>query len=208
MATGSVTADFWRWRARWATTAVDAGDQRLRARRRRRRGFASVPTATTCSGRYRVGHGVGFTVDRCRNCEGAWLDGGEWEALRLRNLHDDLPRIFDDEWQRAVKREVQEQTTEENFRRRLGDADYAGAGAAHLARSRIRSAASCSPTSSSSTGGTSARDTAHHSGALSGSRRGCSVVLRAGARLAPARAIGTPCWCSCSPNRTPRCSRR
>lgn len=116
-------ADFWRWRALVgdmpevavsdaARTAPEAGGLRL------------CPDCDHVLGRYKVGHGIGFTVDRCRNCEGAWLDGGEWEALRVRNLHDDLPRIFDDEWQRAVKKEVQELTTEESFRRRLGDADY------------------------------------------------------------------------------------
>jgi Zn-finger nucleic acid-binding protein len=102
------STDFWRWRAiageNLPETPAPAG--------------ALTPPE---AGRYKVGHGVGFTVDRCRHCEGAWLDGGEWEALRLRNLHDDLPQIFDDAWQRAVKREVQELTSEESFRRRLGD---------------------------------------------------------------------------------------
>ena len=118
------SAEFWRWRAvageniaetpasETARTAPEAGGLRV------------CPDCHHVLGRYKVGHGVGFTVDRCRNCEGAWLDGGEWEALRVRNLHDDLPRIFEDEWQRAVKREVAAHTTEESFRRRLGDEDY------------------------------------------------------------------------------------
>jgi Zn-finger nucleic acid-binding protein len=118
------STDFWRWRAiagenlpetpapTGTLTPPEAGGLRL------------CPDCNHVLGRYKVGHGVGFTVDRCRHCEGAWLDGGEWEALRVRNLHDDLPQIFDDEWQRAVKREVQELTTEESFRRRLGDDTY------------------------------------------------------------------------------------
>jgi Zn-finger nucleic acid-binding protein len=119
-------ADFWRWRAKVGnlpeTPAIEPARMAPEAA-----GLRLCPDCHHVLGRYIVGHGVGFTVDRCRNCEGAWLDGGEWEALRARNLHDDLPRIFDDEWQRAVKREVQEQATEDRFRRRLGDADYARA---------------------------------------------------------------------------------
>jgi Zn-finger nucleic acid-binding protein len=118
------SADYWRWRA-IAGDNLPAQPAAAEARAATEAsGLRLCPDCSHVMGRYKVGHGVGFTVDRCRNCEGAWLDGGEWEALRVRNLHDDLPRIFDDEWQRAVKREVQEQTTEESFRRRLGDDDY------------------------------------------------------------------------------------
>src|SRR4051794_30177953 len=31
--------------------------------------------------RYQVGHGVGFSIDRCGNCNGIWLDTREWETL-------------------------------------------------------------------------------------------------------------------------------
>jgi len=118
-------ADFWRWRAQVGHNTPETPVSEPPARTApEAAGLRLCPDCHHVLGRYKVGHGIGFTVDRCRNCDGAWLDGGEWEALRVRSLHDDLPRIFDDEWQRAVKREVQEQTTEENFRRRLGDADY------------------------------------------------------------------------------------
>lgn len=117
-------ADYWKWRAYQPqnlpivpaedgpSTAPESGGLRV------------CPDCDHVLARYQVGHGVMFTVDRCRHCEGAWLDGGEWDALRARNLHDDLPLIFAETWQRAARREVQEQAAEENFRRRLGDDDY------------------------------------------------------------------------------------
>ena len=40
--------------------------------------------------KYLVGHGFSFTIDHCGGCKGVWLDRNEWEALKERNLHDDL----------------------------------------------------------------------------------------------------------------------
>ena len=36
--------------------------------------------------KYKVGHNIPFTVDRCGNCAGIWLDKNEWETLKSRNL--------------------------------------------------------------------------------------------------------------------------
>lgn len=120
------SADYWRWRALHGPnlpevaapvppTAVETA------------GLHLCPDCGYVLGRFRVGHGLPFHVERCRNCEGAWLDGGEWDALKARNLHDDLPLMFDDAWQREVRAQASAQATEESFRRRLGDADYARA---------------------------------------------------------------------------------
>ena len=122
-------ADFWRWRANLGGPIPEAPAPVTDP-------VANEPGATETTSlricpdcdfilaRYKVGRGVPFTVDRCRNCDGAWLDGGEWDTLRARGLHDDLPLIFDDAWQRSVRREARAQATEDSFRRRLGDADY------------------------------------------------------------------------------------
>ncbi len=118
------STDFWRWRAIAGANLPETPPSGGPLSPPEAGGLRLCPDCHHVLGRYRIGHGVGFTVDRCRNCEGAWLDGGEWDALRARNLHDDLPQIFDEEWQRAVKREVQDQAIEDSFRRRLGDADY------------------------------------------------------------------------------------
>jgi hypothetical protein len=49
--------------------------------------------------KYKVGHGFRFTIDRSLT-GGAWLDAGEWEALRGRNFRDEIHFIFTDPWQR------------------------------------------------------------------------------------------------------------
>lgn len=115
------SADYWKWRAHHPEepSAPSAEEQLPTAPEGA--GIRRCPDCNYVLAKARVGHGIRFTVERCRNCEGAWLDGGEWEALKARRLHDDLHQIFDDVWQRAIKREEQERSTEDSFRRRLGD---------------------------------------------------------------------------------------
>ena len=55
--------------------------------------------------RFKVGHGLQFSLDHCSNCNGVWFDKNEWKALVDRNLHDELPRIFSTEWQRHIRKE-------------------------------------------------------------------------------------------------------
>lgn len=120
------SVDYWKWRAQHPENlpelppgdppvplAPDSG------------GLRCCPDCEYVMARMRIGHGVPFAVDRCRNCEGAWLDGGEWEALKARQLHDDLHLVFDEAWQRAIRFEEQAMRTEESFKRRLGDDIYA-----------------------------------------------------------------------------------
>ena len=55
--------------------------------------------------RYKIGHGLGFSVDQCAGCNGVWLDSKEWDALKSRNLHDDINLIFTEPWQSAARKE-------------------------------------------------------------------------------------------------------
>lgn len=119
------SGDYWKWRAQrpGSLPELPPGND-VSALVPETGGLRRCPDCDYILARVRVGHGVPFTVDRCRNCEGAWLDGGEWEALKARQLHDDLYHIFDDAWQRSIKREESVRITEESFRRRLGDEWY------------------------------------------------------------------------------------
>ena len=75
--------------------------------------------------RYRVGHGIPFTLDQCNQCNGVWLDAAEWETLEARGLHDDLHDMFGPGWQHGVRTEEQRRLTEVQFTRQLGEADFA-----------------------------------------------------------------------------------
>jgi len=76
-------------------------------------------------GRYEVGHDLSFVLDHCAHCGGIWFDGGEWEALKARNLHDDVQAIFSDVWQAKIRHEAQAERHEQNLRALLGEEDLA-----------------------------------------------------------------------------------
>lgn len=72
---------------------------------------------------YRVGNGLSFSIDYCSACSGTWLDHGEWDALKARNLHGSLRDIVATSWQAAVRRADAQDGIEQTCKRLLG-ADY------------------------------------------------------------------------------------
>lgn len=74
--------------------------------------------------KYLVGRGLPFTVDHCDGCKGIWLDRNEWEALKKRNLHDDLNTMFTSFWQTGARREQRKKHMEEIYLDRFGAEDY------------------------------------------------------------------------------------
>ncbi len=75
--------------------------------------------------KYLAGRGLSFTVDHCHGCKGIWLDGNEWEALRKRNLHDDLNLMFTSFWQTEATRIERKKKMEQIYVSRFGLDDYA-----------------------------------------------------------------------------------
>jgi Zn-finger nucleic acid-binding protein len=74
--------------------------------------------------RYRVGHGLDFSIDRCGACGGLWFDQNEWEILKLRNLHDDVHLIFSAAWQLRAAREEEVQRRRDRLLKQLGAEDF------------------------------------------------------------------------------------
>jgi len=83
------------------------------------------PTCAYILGRYRVGPDVPFTIDRCHNCGGIWLDAHEWDVLKAARLHERLLAIFTTEWQQDIRRREADEKEEAWRRRVLGDDGYA-----------------------------------------------------------------------------------
>lgn len=118
-------ADYWRWRADKGTGAPEKSPGRSTTAAKEATGLRRCPDDGQPLSRYRVGKGIAFTLERCGNCEGVWLDGNEWEVLRRRGLHDDLHRVFTDDWQREAGRTEKQQQAEAALMRALTPADYA-----------------------------------------------------------------------------------
>lgn len=87
-------------------------------------GLKLCPECNQALYKYRVGHGVEFTVDQCSNCNGMWFDGNEWEILKSRNIHDEIHMIFSESWQRNIRKDETQKAIQEMWRERLGEADF------------------------------------------------------------------------------------
>ena len=74
--------------------------------------------------KYLVGHGFSFTLDHCQGCKGIWLDRNEWEALKARNLHDDVNSMLTAFWQDEAQKEVRKKRMEKIYIGRFGADDY------------------------------------------------------------------------------------
>lgn len=74
--------------------------------------------------KYKVGHGLDFSVDHCSGCGGVWLDANEWNALRGKNLHDAIHKIFTTQWQTQVRKEQVAATLDQVYQKRLGVEAY------------------------------------------------------------------------------------
>ena len=71
---------------------------------------------------YRVGHGLPFSIDYCGTCGGVWFDPKEWEAIKAKNLHDNLHEIVSAHWQTEVRKDEVNKSIEQTYRRLLGPA--------------------------------------------------------------------------------------
>jgi len=75
--------------------------------------------------KYRIGHQVGFSLNRCGQCGGIWFDKNEWQIMKSRNLHDDVHLIFSQAWQSAIRADEHKAAMDAMWREQLGDADLA-----------------------------------------------------------------------------------
>ena len=74
--------------------------------------------------KYLVGRGLSFALDHCEGCKGIWFDRNEWEALKKRNLHDDITLMFTAFWQKEAQRGLRKRRMEEIYINRFGADDY------------------------------------------------------------------------------------
>lgn len=77
------------------------------------------PESGTLMTRFKVGHGFTFAVNRSIT-GGIWLDGGEWDALRQRNFHDEIHLVFTAPWQKQVRDQQAQATYEDRLQSALG----------------------------------------------------------------------------------------
>ena len=74
--------------------------------------------------KHKVGHGLDFYLDHCVGCGGVWLDMNEWNALKDKNLHDEIHRIFSTAWQKQIRIEKMHDKLDIIYENRFGKEEY------------------------------------------------------------------------------------
>lgn len=118
-------SEYWSWLARHGENLPEREEQTPGPSAPEPVEPRSCPECRSLMFRYKVGHGLGFTLDQCAACKGIWFDRDEWEALRARNLHDDINAVFTAPWQAAASREERRRRLEAMYVNKFGAGDYA-----------------------------------------------------------------------------------
>jgi Zn-finger nucleic acid-binding protein len=118
-------AEYWRWVERHGTDLAERVDDTETLTLAEPGVPVDCPECRFRMVKYLVGRGLSFTIDHCHGCKGIWLDSNEWEALKKRNLHDDLNSMFTSFWQNEAQRTATKKKLEEIYIGRFGDDDYA-----------------------------------------------------------------------------------
>jgi Zn-finger nucleic acid-binding protein len=77
--------------------------------------------------RYKILPDTEFYIDRCRSCNGIWLDHNEWDVLIDRNLHDNLNEFFTRPWQDNLRAAETRNHLDQIYFEKLGEDDYENA---------------------------------------------------------------------------------
>ncbi|MDP4088703.1 MAG: zf-TFIIB domain-containing protein [Bacillota bacterium] len=73
---------------------------------------------------YKIDSSLNFGVENCGHCNGIWLDGNEWEALREKQLHNQINKFFTDTWQKKIQAAEREEYFQSFYRNKFGEEDY------------------------------------------------------------------------------------
>jgi Zn-finger nucleic acid-binding protein len=118
-------AEYWKWLEQKGTNLPERSDQDSGLQLAEPGLHVDCPECRFRLVKYLVGHGFSFTIDHCEGCKGVWLDRNEWEALKERNLHDDLNSMFTAFWQDEAEKEARKKRLERIYITRFGADDYA-----------------------------------------------------------------------------------
>ena len=70
--------------------------------------------------RFRYTTDTRHMLDVCVHCEDVWLQQGEWEFLKSRQLSGALPKVFTDPWQHDRRQSAQQVALADDWNERLG----------------------------------------------------------------------------------------
>lgn len=74
--------------------------------------------------RFKIFPDTAYYLDHCNHCNGVWFDKNEWEALAVRNLHDNLHEFFTHPWQDKMHQQETANRMNEIYLSKFGAVDY------------------------------------------------------------------------------------
>lgn len=83
------------------------------------------PNCDRLLAKYRLHTELPFRLDHCGHCGGIWLDSQEWDALKDRNLHDEIYQLITPHRQKQLQQENSRRHFEQRYQERFGAEDYA-----------------------------------------------------------------------------------
>ncbi|NEO87824.1 MAG: zf-TFIIB domain-containing protein [Spirulina sp. SIO3F2] len=108
-----ITADdYWHWLEQHGDTLPEKEPEGIPIKAADQQQAKLCPDCQRIMLRYKVGHGLNFRLDQCGSCNGIWFDANEWEALKQRNLHDEVHLIFSAPWQSQIRKDEARQLLE------------------------------------------------------------------------------------------------
>src|SRR3954452_1421752 len=117
---------FWKWLEEHRATPHEVAAARtIDLPTSETKGVKVCPECGRILAKYKVGHSLGFSLDRCGNCGGSWFDRNEWEILQSGDLRDQIHLIFSDTWQHRVRDQERARHLQELFAQRVGEKDFA-----------------------------------------------------------------------------------
>lgn len=87
-------------------------------------GAKLCPKCRAMMTKYRDGADTHHRLDLCAHCDEAWLDGGEWQLLKQLDMHNQLPLLFTQAWQRNIRRQKEKSSMEKHVAQLVGADDF------------------------------------------------------------------------------------
>ncbi|MCP4350376.1 MAG: hypothetical protein GY795_33325 [Desulfobacterales bacterium] len=82
------------------------------------------PKCTRIMLKYRISSASENYADLCPYCAETWLDSGEWMLLIQLEIHDKLPTIFTEPWQKQIRKERAAIMYSAKYEEQFGEDDY------------------------------------------------------------------------------------
>lgn len=83
------------------------------------------PVSGVIMHKYKIAHDSGHKLDYSPIVGGVWLDKGEWEYLKEKNLAGSMNKVFTSQWQKAIREKNAEITFKDIYQEKFGEETYA-----------------------------------------------------------------------------------